>query len=274
MRIATYNIWNSATNQIQRRDALCEELARIDADLVALQEVPLRAGEDDLRDMAQFVSEQTAYPYAAFRKYPSDDDEGLAFLSKSPFLSVEAGWETSIEALRECGLRVEVHLSGMDVAVTNVHLDYQSIAVREAQIVGISEWIASRSERGCLEVLCGDFNCYPESSVYRFLMGQQTLLGHAGAVWHDLAAYDASRTGTTPLPTLDFSTNPRWADEVSLSLPARFDWILLQERWSLPSPRVTHVEVFGRDPAPQAGVVPSDHYGVLADISSIRTACL
>lgn len=273
MRIATYNIWNSADNRIQRRDALCEELTRIDADLVALQEVPLRADDDDLRDMAQFVSEQTVYPYAAFRKYPCDD-EGLAFLSKSPFLSVEAGWETSIEALRECGLRVEINLSGMDIAFTNVHLDYQSIAVREAQIVGMSEWIASRSERGCLEVLCGDFNCCPESSVYRFLMGQQTLLGQVGAVWHDLAAYCASRTGTPPLPTLDFSTNPRWADEVSLSLPARFDWILLQECWPLPSPRVTHVELFGRHSVSQTGVVPSDHYGVLADISSIRTACL
>jgi len=266
MRIATYNIWNSATDRLRRLEALCEELERIDADVVALQEVPAMAWEGSRQDAAHFVSERGQYPHVAFHRYPGDEEEGLAFLSKLPFLSVEAGWEASPTALRDCGLRVRVDLEGAAVAITNVHLDYKSIATREAQIVSVSEWVTARAEPPCLEILCGDFNCYPESSVYRFLMGQQTLDGKAGPVWHDLAAYHAHRTVSVPPPTLDFSTNPRWANEVSLALPARFDWLLLQERWPLPVPSVSRVELFGRSPAPISGIVPSDHYGVFADI--------
>ena len=268
MRIATYNIWNSATDRIRRLEALCEELERIDADVVALQEVPAMAWEGSRQDVAHLVSERIQYHFVVFHRYPGDGEEGLAFLSKLLFRSVEAGWEASPTALRDCGLRVEVEGEGAAVAITNVHLDYKSIAVREAQIVSVSEWVAARAEPPCLEILCGDFNCYPESSVYRFLMGEQTLEGKAGPVWHDLAAYHAHRTGSVPSPTLDFATNPRWAGEVSLALPARFDWLLLQERWPLPAPSVSRVELFGRSPTPITGVVPSDHYGVFADIGA------
>ena len=255
MRIATYNLWNSAEDAALRREALRQELGRIDADIVALQEVPAAAWEE---------SEQ--YPYTVFRRYPEDEDEGLAFLSKFPLLSVEGGWETGSPALHDCGLRVKVRINNSLAAVTTVHLDYRSVTVREAQILAVTDWIASRSEPDCLEVLCGDFNCYPESSVHRFLRGQQTLQGKDGPVWHDLAALHASRTGTVPPPTLDFATNPRWANEVSLAVPARFDWILIQDRWPLPMPSLDHVALFGRNPAPGSSIVPSDHYGVLADL--------
>ena len=121
---------------------------------------------------------------------------------------------------------------------------------------------------GCYEVLCGDFNCPPDSSVYRFLMGQQTLLGRGITPWHDLARYCAERTGTVAAPTLDVWSNPRWRDSPTLEIPMRFDWILLQDVFGtiLPSPGLWDAGVFGTEPTPRARVVPSDHYGVYADI--------
>ena len=254
MRIATYNLWNSAAQQPARQEALCRELVRVNADVVALQEVSAVAEQ-----------EYAQYPYTAFVRYPDNEDEGLGFLSKVPLLSVEAGWEFS-SVLQGCGLRVKIALSDHQIAVTNVHLDYKSIAMREAQIIAVTEWIAARAEPDCLELLCGDFNCYSESSVYRFLRGQQTLSGLESPVWHDLAASYASRTGTAPSPTLDFQTNPRWAGEASLEIPTRFDWILVQERWPLPMPSLKTVELIGRYPAPGSSIVPSDHYGLLAEL--------
>ena len=252
MHIATYNLWNSPDGQPARQDALRGELARLDADVVALQEVSAVAEQD-----------YEQYPYAVFRRYPDTEAEGLGFLSKSPLLSVEAGWEVS-EALRGCGLRVKTRLPNCFVAVTNVHLDCQSIVMREAQIIAVTEWIAARTKPDCLEILCGDFNGYPDSSVHRFLRGQQTLAGKESLVWHDLAAVYASQTGTPLMPTLDFQTNPRWAAQASLEIPARFDWILVQERWPAPMPILKNVELIGRYPAPHSTAVPSDHYGVAA----------
>jgi maltose 6'-phosphate phosphatase len=254
MRIATYNIWNSDTNRAARQEMLCQELDRVNADVVALQEVSAIAEQN-----------YTQYPYTMLRRYPKDGTEGLGFLSKFSVLSAEAGWEFS-PALHSCGLRVNLRVNAAAVAVTNVHLDYKSVAVREAQILAVTDWIAARSEPDCVEILCGDFNSYPESSVYRFLRGQQTLNGQECPVWHDLAAVCASRHGMVPAPTLDFQTNPRWANNPSLELPARFDWILVQERWPASMPRIKTVELIGRYPLPGSTLVPSDHYGVIADL--------
>ena len=254
MKIATYNLWNSPGGHPARQDALCRELARVDADIVALQEVS--AASEQAYD---------GYPYTAFVRYVDDPSEGLGCLSKFPLLGVEAGWEFS-PALDNCGLRVTLCVSDVRVAVTNVHLDYKSIATREAQILAVTEWTSARAGMDCLEVLCGDFNCCPESSVYQFLRGQQTLAGKESPVWHDLAASYASRFGRALPPTLDFRTNPRWAGQASLELPARFDWLLVQERWPLPMPSLTNVALIGRHPAPGSTLIPSDHYGLLAEL--------
>ena len=269
MRIATFNLWNSSVLWPVRLQAACEELTRIDADVVALQELPLAVGERDasyLGNVADFILENTSNVYCVFRQYPDDASEGIAFISKHPFITAEAGWETSFTNLDNCGLRVTVDIDGLTVAITNVHLDYQSIATREKQIIAVKDWIEDRSKETFLEFLCGDFNCYPESSVYRFLMGQQTIQDQASSVWHDLAASYAAKMGSLPMPTLDFVTNPRWRDTPTLEIPARFDWVLLKDRWPLKSPSVTVVERFGLHPTPLAQVVPSDHYGVLADV--------
>lgn len=58
--------------------------------------------------------------------------------------------------------------------------------------------IDATGDASCYEVLLGDFNCYPESSVYRFLAGQQTIQGSGSTPWHDLARFHAARSGIEP----------------------------------------------------------------------------
>lgn len=119
--------------------------------------------EHDARDAATYLAERCSYGYVETRRYPDDPDEGLALLSKHPLRAVEAGWETSLEALANCGLRARLSVGGTELAITNVHLDWQNIASREAQIVQVVAWIEARSEEGCYEVLCGDFGLDPLS---------------------------------------------------------------------------------------------------------------
>ncbi len=268
MKIATWNLWNSPFRQSERLDAACEELAALDADIVALQEVAAHAGERHDRDVAQYVADRCGYSHVVSRFYPNEPDEGLAFMSKEPLRAVETGWDTGLPALENCGLRIRASIGGVEIAITNVHLSYQNIATREMQISHILEWIEARAEAGCYEVLGGDFNCPPDSSVYRFLSGQQTLLGKGVAPWHDLARFRAEKSGELPAPTLDVWNNPRWRDTPTLEIPMRLDWILLQDVFgtSLPYPGVSDAGIFGTEPTPTMGIVPSDHYGVYATL--------
>ena len=149
-----------------------------------------------------------------------------------------------------------------------MHLEWRSILARERQTVSLLSWINGRTAANRYEVLCGDFNCTPDSSVYRCLRGQQSLLGHHTRSWHDLPRYAAEREGTTARPTLDVWTNPRWRDSPTLELPMRLDWIMLRDVFNtgLRYPEVPMAGLFGVEPSAHNGLVPSDHYGVFVDM--------
>lgn len=268
MKIATYNLWNTTIRWPKRLDAACEELTRVSADIVALQEVPASVTEKDPRDAAQYLADCCGYEHLVISPYPDDPEEGLAFLSRYPFSYIEASWKTPFNSLGNCGLRVRIETDGVVIALTNLHLDSTNIAIRETQICGVLERIESQANEQRYEILLGDFNCPPDSSVYRFLSGQQTLRGKSIEPWYDLARYHAEMNAESPSVTLDTRHNPRWREFPALDTPMRFDWILLQDLfdWTLPHPQVFDAGVFGTKPTPQAQVVPSDHYGVYAKI--------
>ena len=95
MRVATYNVWNAKTNWTRRLTAFAEELAHLDADVVALQEAPVEAAPG--LPLAAYLREHTAYPHLLHLPYPGPADkrewpEGLAFLSKHRFNDVRVNW--------------------------------------------------------------------------------------------------------------------------------------------------------------------------------------
>jgi len=265
VRVATLNLWNTVHRQIDRLHAAAEALTWIDADIVALQEVRRHLTGDPGSDSATFPRARTGYAFAAFQPFPANPEEGLAFLGKHPLRVTGNG----LAAIGDCALRVTVDIEGIGFALTNAHLDYASVAARERQITGIAEVITRESGEDRYEVLLGDFNSYPESSVYQFLAGQQTPHGHETVPWHDLARGWAARTSSALSPTLDFEHNPRWRDTPTPDRPARCDWILLRDTFAsgLVSPSLTDAGIFGDTPAPRARIVPSDHYGVYADLT-------
>lgn len=99
-------------------------------------------------------------------------------------------------------------------------------------------------------------------------MGQQTLTARASTPWHDLLRLHAVRNGREPGVTLDFEHNPRWANHPTLDIPARVDWILIQDCFAAgrKDPRLLRADRFGVSPSGPDVVVPSDHYGVFADL--------
>ncbi|MBA2468579.1 MAG: endonuclease/exonuclease/phosphatase family protein [Chloroflexia bacterium] len=266
IRVATYNLWASDIQFAERLDAACAELTRVNPDVLALQEV--RHTDPGNTGAASSIGERTGLNHMLSAPGDPGETDAPALLSKHPLSLVDpvSGRET---AAPPCVVRAWTSVNGVRLAITNVHLDWRSIASRERQIVAVIDWIAATGELDRHEVLLGDFNCTPESSVYRFLMGQQTIAGRETVPWHDLAQLQAVRNGWEPGPTLDFENNPRWAEAPTLDVPARVDWILIRDCFAkgLPYPKLADAGLFGVTPPPSRTVVPSDHYGVFADLA-------
>jgi endonuclease/exonuclease/phosphatase family metal-dependent hydrolase len=262
MRLATWNVWNSPVRQRERLDAAVDVVQSLDADIVVLQEVSAGFPSDCL-------AARCGYPHVAWFAYPDEAGEGCAILSKRAFVAVESGLQSGRSSLRNCGVRCVVIDGDIEIGITNVHFDYRSIRYREAQVVDTLDWISSHHTPRRYEMLCGDFNCVPESSVYRYLTGQQSLLDSDTPPWHDVPRLVAERAGTTAGPTLDFWTNPRWHDAPPLDCPARVDWVMVRDGFDrgLPNPTALDAGRFGLEPAGPGTVVASDHYGVYVDIA-------
>ena len=266
LKIACFNLWNSRFTSARIKSTVAE-LQSLDADIIALQEVPKHFSE--FEELAtDYLAGCAGLPFKTFIPYPNEDNEGLAFLAKHPLESVERSWEAIHDVKRnQFALRVGMQIGDMRFALTNVHLSSQPlpIAVREEQIVAAIRWINGSTTEGTHELLLGDFNCYPQSSVHRFLCGHQSLLGES-TYWHDLALVHGRQVKTEPEPTLDFSNNPRWWDSNTLELNARFDWIMLKDNYPKAHPEVQNVHIFGKREHYSQEDLPSDHYGVCATI--------
>ncbi|MCH5287530.1 MAG: endonuclease/exonuclease/phosphatase family protein [Christensenellaceae bacterium] len=253
MRIATYNVWNDERGGDVRQRQIVEEIVAVNADVIGLQEVHPALFRNRLAGL---------YPHAVFRVYEGED-EGLAILSRYPVL--ETTW---LHELPEHGcsaaLNVMIEQDGRRVSVTSLHLPWDSAMEKEKQIVAIDRFAHGQETDVC--VLLGDFNGTTNSSVHRFLTGEQTLLGcEARPYWYELSGAYAAVRGQPLPPTLDFLTNPRWGGRNSTEIPFAADRIYVMLREGMDDLR--QVALFGTSVSPESGYAASDHYGVAADVS-------
>ncbi|WP_214890368.1 endonuclease/exonuclease/phosphatase family protein [Exiguobacterium sp. s142] len=249
MRIASFNIWNNPTLWHERIGAICEEVKRVAPDMLALQEVKTYIDGETGIDVATYIANQTGYPFCVFHPYPDSPDEGLAVLSKVPLATNDAIWHYEVEEANYCAMRVTFQVGGHVFGLTNVHLNWRSSDIREAQMKAVHEWIGE-GER--YEILCGDFNDDPQSENHHYLTEHR---------WVDVAKYDEGEAQ----PTLDYTHNPYLQQDSLMKRSSRYDWILLRHV-EVNSLLITNVDVFGNASVSKTNILPSDHYGVLFDL--------
>jgi endonuclease/exonuclease/phosphatase family metal-dependent hydrolase len=141
-------------------------------------------------------------------------------------------------------------------------------ALRARQAVQLDAWFADLEPAGAVTVFAGDFNATPASATVRYLTGLQPV-GDASAMWVD--AWDACGRG--PGYTID-PDNP-WVLSTQRLVqiagtgmqPARrIDYVMVRG-WAHGRPgSPLGVALACRTPAGPAAVIPSDHYGVIADL--------
>lgn len=245
MKIATYNIWDSEAGLPFRFQQIIDEITKLDADIICLQEVANREWHDE-------ISAHCGYFYSYYQK-----KTGLSILSR---VSVEETYDF------EFGTAACMQLEGKTILVTNVHLPWDSASLREKSIVDIVKGMADIEAD--ISFLMGDFNSSADSSVHRFLTNEQSLLG-CDTYFYDLAEAFADMSGKKPLATLDFRKNPRWGviqPQNTIEVSQRFDWILLKNPYPAEFPVLKFYRIFGTKISGETGLAASDHYGALVEI--------
>ncbi len=250
MKIATYNVWNSEAGLPNRHIYVVDEIKRIDADIVCLQEVRNRS-------LAERISNNSGYQYWYFDNYPKCD-EGLCILSHTPFEECDSFVDASNAIY--CSFLCE----GKRISVVNVHLPWDSVSKREEQIIHIVS--AINRKHYDYVYLAGDFNCSDRSDVQRFLTGECLLNDcESNPCWFDLALSYAELSGTAAECTLNFRENPRFKQN-TIETNSRFDRILLRNPYPLDFPVLSKCSVFGKTVFSDIDLAASDHYGLVVEI--------
>ncbi|GIN72668.1 hypothetical protein J14TS2_31430 [Bacillus sp. J14TS2] len=250
MKIATFNLWNKDSTWSIRKGSIIKEILSINADIIALQEVP-RIQE------IESISKHVDVKYYNFMQYEGEE-EGLAILSKYPIECISNKINT---ILNQCAQRVIAKVNGMNIGITNVHLNWESVYQREMEIIEVVNWI-SESNSPDYEILCGDFNSTPyKSSIYNFLVGEASI-NSIDTSWIDLGQSLKS-------PTLDFINNNWLHNRDNLNnirVPVRYDWTLLKSCYPKEESKLSNIEIFANKTTAMYKNFPSDHYGVYVDL--------
>ncbi|GAA1945306.1 poly(A) polymerase [Kitasatospora viridis] len=247
-RLVTWNtLWDrydgALIDTARRRPALLAALAGADADLIALQEV-----EPALLDL--LLAEPWVRERYALSCGPADrrtlDAHGLLLLSRLPVR--EAGHHELGPHKALAALTVSTAAGPLVLAATHLSSDHSPAGAdrREVELARIAEGLSGVP--GEL-VLLGDFNDGREGSA-----GPGVALALRDA-WTE-AHGPGDRT-----PTFDPVANPLAAVSSLTGRAGRLDRILLRPG----AARVTGARLLGRVAEP-GRPLPSDHYGVAADL--------
>jgi endonuclease/exonuclease/phosphatase family metal-dependent hydrolase len=259
VRVLTWNLWWRFGPWERRRPAIAATLAALDPDVVALQEV---WGEPGGTNFAAELAEGLGFDSAYAARLELDGVQfGNAVLSRWPITS---STPTPLPAPPEADeqrlvLRADVDGPRGPLQVFSTHLNWRfdHSAVRQQQVRAIAEVVAGARPRTYPPVLCGDFNAVPDSDEIRMLTGRAA--GPVeGLVFHD--AWEAAGDGG---PGHTWSNANPYA-VLDLEPDRRIDYVLVGWPKAGGAGHVTSCEVVGTSPVD--GVVPSDHYGVLAEL--------
>ena len=202
------------------------------------------------------------YSHGCFYTY-TGENEGLAILSKFAIYA-EHYLNHNQEYAYSNALNIVIQKNNLKISITNLHLPWDSVKKQEEQIVAIDSFIHVQQDVD-FYVLLGDFNGNMNSSVNRYLLGDQTINGYeANLYWNDLQSGYCVRKEKPLTPTLDFINNPRWRGEETIAVPMVADRIYVMESWE--DIEMNDFFIFGTNIYPEIQMTASDHYGIVVEL--------
>ena len=269
MKVLTWNVWWRFGDWQARQQAITEVLQREDPDVCLLQEVWLTADGGLADALAARLGREfaaAASPCPGRWRARADEPEtgvGSAVLSRWPITLVEqealpAGSGTDEGRFI---LHAVVASPSGPVPLFCVHLNSgpADSAVRLEQVRHLAHHVADRTVDGHPPIVGGDLNALPDSDEVRLLEGVLTAPAVPGQILIDAWRY--ANQGEAGL-TWD-RRNPHVADKPHPS--GRIDYVFVgpprRGGWG----SVVDARVVGD--RPERGVWPSDHNGVLVELT-------
>jgi endonuclease/exonuclease/phosphatase family metal-dependent hydrolase len=245
LRLVTWNVWARFGPWEPRETAIRATLERHDPDIVALNEAWDEQGE------------RFGMPHHVFAG--EDRTSGLALMSRWPIERHEYRPLPGPEDATGAVLYVEVGGPRGMVQLFLVALTWRlgHSGARQAQVRELAAFAADVQRRRCPTILCGDFNADPDSDEIRMLTGKSEPAAP------ELVCYDAWDTAGTGGPGYTWARANPWAAPV-LWPDRRIDHVFSAWPRRGGAGHPVHCEVIGTEAVD--GIVPSDHYGVLADL--------
>ncbi len=263
LRVATLNIWNRSAPWTERRAAIRAGLKALAPDVVGLQEV-VRATDGDGLDQAAELAEGFGY-HVAFGRTPSDQGYpfGNAILSRWPIT------RTEVFALPRGGTdefrnllfaEITAPFGALPFFTTHFNWKLHEGNVRALQIREVTARVKRLAPTsGFSPIVVGDFNAAPDADEMRYMRGL-TSLGGESVYFADafLVAGDGS-PGQTFCKRNPFAAPMREPDR-------RIDYIFVRGPDDRGRGEVLDAKLCFD--APIDGVFPTDHFGVVATIST------
>jgi len=261
LRVLTLNVWNDSGPWALRAERIRGWIDRLAPDLIAFQEV-LQSGERDLaRELVGARGYELAFAKAgSFWKEPREAI-GNAIASRWPIAKSDVlPLPDRGDGETRCALlcRIESPHGPLHFAATHLNWKFHHGAVRERQVVALEEFVRSRREhRGFPSIIAGDFNAEPDSDEIRYMTGRHSIEGKS-VYWND-AWLVAGRDGDG----VTWSNRNAYA-RVALEPDRRIDYVFVDYPLRDGRGRVESCRVVCDDE--RAGVWPSDHFGVFAEL--------
>jgi endonuclease/exonuclease/phosphatase family metal-dependent hydrolase len=268
LRVLTYNVYSPHNPDWERRHPVIRDTLRaLEADVVALQEVPVRS-PDVLEDLVG-----PGYQFGHFSA-SSDDGIGGTLATRWPQRFV-AELDLRIsdrvrETLPWCAtyvVEVDTPLGTVVVAHHKPAWPFPFELEREQQALLAARTIEDHvGDRDAHAVVLGDFDATPDSASMQFWRGRRSLDGTSvcyQSAWEVIHPDDPGRTFDLENPLVR-------GGEVATAVSRRIDHVLV--RAGLHGPTLDVADCRRVLDRPVDGVWASDHYGVLADLVPLGSA--
>jgi endonuclease/exonuclease/phosphatase family metal-dependent hydrolase len=261
LRVATMNVLGPANpDWARRRDLLSRTLRALEADVVALQEVPIGDAPEVVEELLGPGWHVRGFSRAA------EDGVGGALATREPHRVVEELDQRCTERSRDfawCAtlvVEVDTRVGRVLVAHHKPSWQFGYEVEREQQAVRAAR-LLERVVGDAHVVVLGDFDATPDAASMLFWRGRRSLDGMSVCyqdAWETVHPDDPGRTFTAENPLVR-------AGEVSTAVSRRIDHVLV--RCGVHGPTL-QVATCGRLlDAPVDGVWASDHFGVTADLA-------
>jgi endonuclease/exonuclease/phosphatase family metal-dependent hydrolase len=265
LSILTLNLWHDLGRYPERRKRLREWIDRLDPDLIGFQEALRGPSVDQVAELLDGRDFSLDYVCASTFDRPGAGtfEFGNAIASRWPIVDRESRRLPDAadgETRAALSVTIDSPHGALGLTCTHLHWKFRHGAVRERQIADVCDLALRRRPRaGFPPLVVGDMNAVPESAEIRYATGLQSINGRS------VALLDAWATVGDGSPGFTWSNRNAYARE-ALEPDRRIDYVFAGFPKQDGVGRLLSCRVVCDDE--QAGVWPTDHFGVYAELAT------